>query len=38
MVTVIKNSVVYPWKLLREYILKVLTTNKEKVIMWSDGN
>ena len=38
MVTTVNNSVLCPWKLLRELILKVPTVKKKKmVIMWLNG-
>ena len=36
MVIIVNNTVLYIWKLLREQILKVLTTGKKMVIMWGD--
>lgn len=37
MVTTANNTVLYTWKLLRKYILSVLTTHKQKKNIWGDG-
>ena len=33
----LNKAILYTWKLLKEQILNVLTTKKEKKIMWDDG-
>ena len=38
MVIIANNTVLYTWMLLREKVLKILTTHtKEMVIMWQEG-